>query len=63
MTMTDDASTVKRLCIGCYRLYPPGDVHHNLRGYQCVCVGCDAVEASANETSGEDTTPTRRHET
>jgi hypothetical protein len=54
--MMTQTSEVKRLCIGCDRLHAPGDVHHNLRDYQCVCVGCDSKEAEANESSGEDTT-------
>ncbi len=43
-----ESTSVRRLCIGCYRLYWPGDISHNLRGYQCVCVGCVDDEVERN---------------
>lgn len=51
---------VKRLCMGCSRLYAPGDVSHNLKGMSCVCVGCAAKEADMNpgiDPDGEDYSP------
>ncbi len=50
-------STVKRLCIKCTRLTSPDGFAYILRGYQCMCLGCDADETETHgpPTAGSDT--------
>ncbi len=44
-----EPSEVKRLCIKCTRLTTPDGMAYILRGYECMCVGCDAEVSESHD--------------
>ncbi len=45
-------STVKRLCLGCFRLHRPGDIARTLPGYLCMCEGCEDSDSDTHVNDG-----------